>query len=110
MWTLARDFAGPRRFLKLDVLSVNSDDARPGAWDPLAPRKARPCASFGLGRRACPAGTAALQAAHAILAPLLAKLDFRRRGPRAADRAYLAPTLNVRGPVTLDVREWPPPP
>ena len=33
VWTLARDFAGPRRFLKLDVLSVNSDDARPGAWD-----------------------------------------------------------------------------
>ena len=107
VWTLARDFAGPRRFLKLDVLSVNSDDARPGAWDPLAPRKARPCASFGLGRRACPAGAAALQAAHAILAPLVAALDFRRRGPELADRAYLGPTLCVRGPVAFDVAPWP---
>lgn len=106
VWTLPRTW--PResklveiqpktRWSKLDVAIVNAADS-PEDWDPNNMRPSH-IASFGLGRRHCPAGTAALYAVYFYLYQCIQKFKiFEEDVPgRAIDCACLLPTLSVVG-------------
>lgn len=107
VWTLPRtwpresqlvDIQPNTRWSKLDVAIVNGAGS-PQDWDP---NNVRPSyiSSFGLGRRHCPAGTAALHATYVLLFEFISKFtEFEEDVPdQAMSCTCLLPTLSVLGP------------
>jgi hypothetical protein len=68
-------------------------------WDPHQERKVL-IASFGLGKRHCPAGTAALYAAYITIRRFVLSFESAKEceADKALSDAYLGPTLCVHGP------------
>mmetsp|Transcript_8114 Transcript_8114/g.12424 ORF Transcript_8114/g.12424 Transcript_8114/m.12424 type:complete len:455 (-) Transcript_8114:183-1547(-) len=82
---------------KLDVPTTNN--ALDRDWDPNSPKQ-HTLASFGLGKRHCPAGTAALYASYSIIEKFLKSFDFLQEceTDHALQSVYLGPTLCLEGP------------
>ena len=103
IWTLPRIFHdddGALNVVKLDVLAANG--AMDRKWNPHASTQLSRCphvASFGIGKRHCPAGTAALVAAYSMISSfvtLYAAPNECEPGKTVAS-AYLGPTLCTEG-------------
>lgn len=84
---------------KLDVAAANGAFHPQEDWNPDTPQPHH-VASFGLGRRHCPAGTAALHAVYWCLHEFLHRFEsFQEDVPNhALDSTFLLPTLSVVGP------------
>lgn len=89
---------------KVDVPTVNGASDYTD-WDPDGPISTIPSsthiASFGLGKRHCPAGTAALHAVYHFLTILLVNVEELRAAPcegSAIDSVHLLPTLSLVDP------------
>jgi len=89
--------------IKADIPSINSSLDR--HWNPDRQGPNTHCASFGLGKRHCPAGTAAVFAAYKMVRCFMGEvknLEECERG-MAVRSVYLGPTLCVEGPQLFDV-------
>ena len=98
VWTLPRTWpvGNDAVAAKLDVLATNG--ALDRNWDPTNDDD-HFIASFGLGKRHCPAGTAALFAAYVLIRRFVFVFDTikEHQTHRALDSVYLGPTLCVEG-------------
>jgi len=107
VWTLPRNWYNEEAIAsKVDVLTVNGVSA-PEDWNPSNPKQST-IASFGLGHRHCPAGTAALFAAHHFLCKIVSSLEgnktlVEKQPGKALDFACLVPTLSTLGTQTFCV-------
>lgn len=97
-------------WLSGDVLCMNGESRDAvAAWNPVQPwpcpaRDAR-LATWGVGARACPAGTGALLAAWTVLRRVLAEFTFEEMSvAKVVSEAYLGVTLCSEGPVQALVR------
>ncbi len=114
VWTLPRTWPQKTQFVsmddptfgrrpicwsKLDIPSVNGAN-RCWDWDPNNPPTSTRIASFGIGRRHCPAGTAALHAVYYFLIQSIQKMEHIEEcnSNHALHSVYLLPTLGVVGP------------
>lgn len=106
VWTLPRNWYNPNeaKACKFDVLLCNQGTDQ--QWDPLAlmngsnARNNITIASFGLGRRHCPAGTGGLYAAYELIRSFVATCTSIEECQRdqALNYSFLGPTLCVHGP------------
>lgn len=99
VWTLPRTWPCGSTTVasKLDIPTTNL--ALDRDWDPTHNRSVF-VASFGLGKRACPAGTAALYAAYVMIRSFVLSFESAAEcdAGKAIRSAYLGPTLCVQGP------------
>jgi cytochrome P450 len=108
IWTLPRRYScsgADEVVIKLDIPSTNGALQRD--WDPNRTDSPSHLASFGLGKRHCPAGTGALFAAYVMIRrfvctfPRAAECDTNK----ALNYAYLGPTLCVQGPQLFGLQQ-----
>jgi len=85
---------------KLDVPTTNQVVLdRDSSWNPDDTTTERTIASFGVGKRHCPAGTAALYAVYTFLQKFIRTYGIQECDTDHALRSvYLGPTLCVEGP------------
>lgn len=98
VWTLPRNCPmGKEISSKLDVLSANKATNR--EWNPDSCESKLQITSFGVGKRSCPAGTAALIAAYTLLRRFISL--YERPSECIVDNSlhsiYLGPTLCMEG-------------
>jgi hypothetical protein len=99
VWTLPRNWYD-NEFVssKFDILSCNHATER--NWDPSSDNVLGTIASFGLGKRHCPAGTAGLYAAYEMIRQFIksCKAIEECEPNKALNYCYLGPTLCIHGP------------
>lgn len=84
--------------LRVDVISCNGATEAWPSFDPCRPvTKETRLATFGLGDRSCPGGTAALHAAFTMLRYIFRNFHIKSKGVEHFQAAYLAPTLVCEG-------------
>ena len=88
--------------VRLDVVLANQSTDR--NWDPLVDRYL-PLASFGVGKKSCPGGNAALLGSAIILSHILKSfsLDEKNSG-HAVNSSHLTPNLYVDGEQLFTIR------
>lgn len=103
VWTLPRVTSTDGQHVKLDVVWTN--DALDRDWNPNHSRSCR-LASFGLGKRHCPGGTAALFAAYRLLCRFVREFDAPHecKAGQTLRSLYLGPTLCMEGPQHFALR------
>jgi hypothetical protein len=112
VWTLPRNWSNLDKdstsiiSSKFDVLSCNRATDRVWSLDHRDDEEFY-IASFGLGKRHCPAGTAGLYAAYEMIRCLFLEVEeIRECEPhQALNNCYLAPTLSVHGPQYFEMRK-----
>lgn len=104
VWTLPRFLPEEQRYAKLDVPWTNQ--ALDRRWDPSGLNTEQYfIASFGVGKRHCPGGTAALFAAHTLLRSFIQKFEapVECQPGMAVESIYLGPTMCNDGPQFFDL-------
>lgn len=92
--------------LRVDVVACNGVSAEWPVWEPMRaiPPNSR-MLSFGVGARACPAGTTALQAAFTVLRRMFERFEVDSDGVEVLEAAYLKPTLVVQGQILVSFQD-----
>eukprot|EP00980_Cylindrotheca_fusiformis_P030669 scaffold25199_cov152-Cylindrotheca_fusiformis.AAC.3 len=104
VWTLPRNWHDSHFISsKVEVLSCNNATER--TWDPSREPAAGHIASFGLGKRHCPAGTSGLYAAYDLVLKFVksCKTIKECEPGKALNDCYLGPTLCLHGPQYFQV-------